>query len=281
MMKNIFRLILTSVLISLSCSARAEIISTHDISNIKREIVKLSPGDMVLWDVKDVIFNSEDQVMTAMHKSYFKEKFKEIEKTLGKEKAAHLKSIVLDSYQPVLVDKEVPRIIEQAQKNKIIVLALTSGKTSAYETIDNRADKRIDTLQSFGIDFSKSIKLPDMDLGKSGNDQQDAENGNSVFQNGVIFASRIEKGDILGRFLKFSGLMPKKIIFIDNQLKNINFVGDKCAELGIEYVGIFFTKISKKPYQHLDRRIAEKKFEILLEKSVWISDNDAKALLEK
>lgn len=280
-MKNIFRLVLTIMLTGISFSVQAEVISTHDVAQIKREIAKLSPGDMVLWDVKDVIFNAEDQVMTAMHKSYFKEKFKEIEKTLGKEKADHLKSIVLDSYQPVLVDKEIPGIIAHAQRVKIIVLALTSGKTSGYETIDNRADKRVDTLKSFDIDFSKSINLPNIDLGTSGNDKQDVENGNSVFQDGVIFASRIEKGDILGRFLNVSGLKPKRIVFIDNQLKNINFVGHKCSELGIEYVGIFFTKISKKPYQHLDHRIAEKKFEILLEKSVWISDNDAKALLLK
>ncbi len=264
-----------------SCSvAQAEIIETNNASDIKKQIEKLSAGDIALFDVKDVIFYSEDQVMSTMHKSVFKDKFKEIKKIKGKEETDRLISIVLDSYKPVLVDEKIPQIIELAQKAGILVFGLTSGKTSKYGIIENRADTRINTLKTFGVDFSKSMDLPYMDLGVGDDIDKTIENGNSMFQDGIIFASRIPKGEILGRFLERAKLHPKKIIFVDNRLKNINLVCTKAQELGIEYVGIYFTKLSRSPYKHLDQNIVDKKFEILLKDGKWINDQEAQNMLK-
>ncbi|NBU53256.1 MAG: hypothetical protein EBS33_02620, partial [Alphaproteobacteria bacterium] len=76
----------------------AEVLEATDIGIIKDEIAKLKSGDMVLLDVKHVIFYSSDQVMLHEHKSFFKQKFAQIEANLGKEEATRLKSIVLSSY---------------------------------------------------------------------------------------------------------------------------------------------------------------------------------------
>jgi hypothetical protein len=276
-MKKTFLFLL---ILTISFVAKAEIISTHDAGVIKSKAEDLKPGDMLLFDVKDIIFYAEDQVMSLMHKPYFKEKFVEIEAKLGKAEANRLKSIVLDSYKPMLVDIEIPKIIKNAQRQGILAFGLTSGKTSEYGVIASRTDKRVETLKAFGIDFSKSLDLESINLHDE-NDREIEERGRSMFQEGVIFAARLPKGDILGRFLKESKLTPGKIIFVDNQIKNLHSVGEKCQELDIEYVGILFTKLLGKTYTHLDEEIADKKFEILLEKEEWISDEEAKRLLGK
>ena len=264
----------------LSTNVNAEIIEVQDAKMIGTKISELKKGDMVLFDVRDVLFRSTDQVLTHEHKSVFKQKFVEIEEKLGKDEAIRLRSIVLTSYKPVLVDNEMPKIIREAQKSGIIAFGLTSGKTNEYGIIKNRADLRIKMLKDFGIDFSKSMDLPYISLGDAA-DENSFENGNSIFKDGVIFASRLPKGEILGRFLKETKLKPSKIIFVDNQLKNINLVAEKCNDLGIEYVGIYFTKSSKKPHTYLDQNIVDKKFDILLNQDKWISDEDAKVLLEQ
>ena len=267
-------------LLFLTTSARAELIETHDANVIKAKIAELKPGDMALFDVKDILFNSSDQVMSSRHKSVYKQKFAEIEDLLGKEEAIRLKSIVLSSYKPMLVDSAIPKIISEAQKTGILAFGLTSGKTSEYGVIKNRADLRIKTLKDFGIDFSKSMDLDPIDLGDH-EEVDAAENGHSIFKEGVIFASRIQKGEVLGRFLAATKLAPKKIVFVDNQLKNINFVGEKCHELGIEYLGIYFTKSAKKPITHLDKDVVDKKFEVLIKESKWLSDEEALSLVKK
>ena len=191
-----------------------------------------------------------------------------------------LKSIVLNSYRPVVVDYEIPEIINQAQKKGIIVFALTSGYASDYGTIKNRADLRIKLIKDVDIDFSKSKSIEPIDLS---NNKLSVDDNDSkpLFQDGVIFASKISKGEILGRFLKAAKLKPKKIVFIDNQLRNVILVEAKCKELGIEYVGIHFTKLYKKSYEQLDKKLAEKKFEILLSEDKWISDDEASLMIEK
>ena len=58
-------------------------------------------------------------------------------------------------------------------------------------------------------------------------------------------------------------------------------VEEKCKELGIEYIGINFTKLYKKSYEQLDKKLAEKKFEVLLSEDKWISDDEARLMIKK
>lgn len=261
--------------------AKAAVLEATDIGVIKEEIAKLKSGDMVLLDVKHVIFYSSDQVMFYEHKPFFKQKFAQIEANLGKEEATRLKSIVLSSYKPMIVDHEIAEIINKAQKSGIIVFALTSGNTSNYGIISNRADLRIKTIKDIGIDFSKSMNLPYIDLSDGMSLSTKDDSSNPIFQDGVIFAAKRPKGEILGKFLKFSKLNPEKIIFVDNQLKNVLSVERKCQELDIDYTGIHFTKLHNKPHIPLNKKIAEKKFEILLAENRWIDDNEASLMVKK
>ena len=261
-MKNIylFKIILISSILMVHFQTRAEILATRDVSVIKDKIAQLKTGDMVLFDVKGVIFYSGDQVMFHEHKkSLFNQKFAQIEKNLGKEEAIRLKSIILNSYEPAIVDHEISEIIKKAQKSGVVAFALTSGNTGNYGIIKNRADLRVRIIKDIGIDFSKSMDLPYIDLGDDSKFSTENYQGNPpLFQEGIIFCSKKPKGEILSRFLKVTKLKPPKIIFIDNQLRNVISVEKKCQELGIEYVGIYFTKIYKESYEQLDKKLLRK-----------------------
>ena len=279
-MNNIKNIVIFIVLM-VSFQVRAEILETQDASVIRDKIAELKIGDMALFDVKHVLFHSMDQVMSHEHKSFVKEKFIQIEQDLGKEEAMRLGSIVLNSYRPVVVDHEIPDIINQAQQKGIIIFALTSGYASDYGIIENRADLRIKSIKDMGIDFSKSKSLPSIDLSKGNKLSEGDNDSNPLFQEGVIFASKIPKGEILGRFLKATKLKPKKIVFVDNQIRNVMLVEEKCKELGIEYIGVHFTKLYKKAYDDLETEVAEKKFEVLLSEDKWISDDEARLIIKK
>ena len=58
-------------------------------------------------------------------------------------------------------------------------------------------------------------------------------------------------------------------------------VEEKCKELGIEYIGVHFTKLYKKAYDDLETEVAEKKFEVLLSEDKWISDDEARLMIKK
>ena len=183
----------------------------------------------------------------------------------------------------MIVDQEISKVVSNAQKAGIIVFALTSGNTSSYGIIPNRADLRVKTIKNIRIDFSKSTELDYIDLSEERELMGKKDRNKPIFQDGVIFAAKKPKGKVLSKFLKLSKLKPRKIIFVDNQLKNVLSVEAHCKELGIDYTGIYFTKIYNKPPHPLDKKIAEKKRPILLSTGLaTISDIDlAISILEQ
>ena len=70
-------------------------------------------------------------------KSFFKQKFAQIEANLGKEEATRLKSIVLSSYKPIIVDHEIAELINKAQKSGIIVLDYEKNEVYAGRLKDS------------------------------------------------------------------------------------------------------------------------------------------------
>ena len=104
----------------------------------------------------------------------------------------------------MIVDHEIAELINKAQKSGIIVFALTSGNTSNYGIIPNRADLRIKTIKDIGIDFSKSAELDYIDLSEEVELPRKKNSSHPIFQDGVIFAAKRPKGEILGKFLSLS-----------------------------------------------------------------------------
>lgn len=257
--------------------SKAEIIETSDSDVIYREALKLTKDDIVIFDIKGVLFTSKDQILTHQFKPKFNEFLQQIKLEKGEEEAKRLEAIVLQNYEVVLIDENIPQIIKAIQNKDIKVIALTGGYSGSLSFIKNIENLRIKTLKEFNIDFSSSFPITEMKFDLIVNDFTKPV---PLYKNGVIFTSKYPKAYVLENFLQQLNFNPKKIIFIDNDIEHIEDVRKYAAKAGIDYIGVHYTKANEQQdEQMLDMSLAMKKFEILVAKNLWISDEVAKCMI--
>ncbi len=255
-------------------TTHAKIIDIEYISNASSELLLLDQNDLITIDVRNVIFSAKDVILTKHYKKEFKLILSDLEKKLGDVEADRLHSIILNSYEPKIVDSNMSELIKKAQEKQIKVIAVTSGKIGKFGVIKSREDLRIETLKDLGFDFSSSFDnncVIDNKLNIAP----------IMFKNGVLFTSNALKGDCLGKFLNHIKFKPKKLIHIDNSMKMLVSMEKYCNENGIEFLGIHFTKIFLEKPGYLDQKFVDKQFEILQNDSKWISDSVAKCMIEQ
>ena len=271
-----FKRLLIATIIALNMSAIsafAKIIETSDASVISKEIMQLGEDDLVTFDVKGVIFTPSDQILSPSYVKRFKEALFKIESEYGKEEAQRLQTIVLLNHKPILVDEAIPSIIREAQNKKIKIVALTSGRTGILDGVITKEDLRLQTLKALGIDFSSSFK------GKMLHLDADRLHG-ALFKDGVIFAARHSKGEVLEIFLNKVHFKPKKLLHVDNNLEKLKLLEIFCKKAGIDFLGIKYTKVYTTALLELNEEIANKKLEVLKTHNIWISDEIASCMLK-
>ena len=270
-----FKKLLFITLIIFSKMSNAQIIELKNAKDILPYIQDLGPEDLVSFDVKNVLFAPADLIYNPVYRVEIKKYWQDLEQELGKDEADCLNSIMLLSYKSVLVDDDMPNIIKLMQSKKAKVIALTSGHTGKFFNIENLEMLRVKRLKELGINFSDSFP----DFTKIEFLDQDGK-VKFVFSEGVLFATRTPKGEVIKIFLEKTGFHPRKIIHIDNAMEKLLSVEKFCATHNIEFLGIYFTHI----YQNvppLDKAISDKKFELLKSEKIWISDKEAAKLIRQ
>jgi len=273
MLKYFINSFVSSMLLFQTNYAFAKIMETSDVYLIREEMLKFTPDDLITFDVKGVIYTPEDHILSPKHVPKFKQKLREIADERGHDEAHRLESIVLSSYEPVLVDVALPGIITEAKNNGIKIIALTSGKTGAVGGLKSRENLRLKRLKKLGVDFSSSFAQSEILLDAS--PYNGVELPPSIYKNGVIFASRRPKGHIIEIFLQKVDFQPKKIMHIDNRLNKILQVESFCKKHNIEFLGIHFTKIYVDADREFNEKVAERKIQILKSEEKWVSDKTA------
>lgn len=116
------------------------------------------------------------------------------------------------------VEATTPMLIDRLQRRGITVFALTARPTAWSEGT-------IRQVQSLGVDFR--ITSPAL---------ENAIPGAGTSQNGVIFLAKgANKGEALLAFLKHT---PKKILFIDDKLSNVQSVETALNKTQIEHLTV-------------------------------------------
>jgi len=117
-----------------------------------------------------------------------------------------------------------PAFIQKLQKRNIPTIALTNRSIP----IINRTIKR---LKKIGIDFSKnSLYHSDMNLELT---------HAAKYSHGIIFTGSNDKGKMLFLFFKKIGYTPpKKIIFINDRMKNVKSVEKATEEHNRKFIGL-------------------------------------------
>lgn len=222
-----------------------EIIESNDI----RDLLKYAdPDTLFVFDLNDVLMEAS-QSLGSDHWADFEVKKQMKEKNLSKEE-------VLESFVPVwhkilLVSNAKPvepttvGTIRRLQKANIKLLGLTSRYIEmAYPTHSK--------LCSIGIDFTKTPVYP--------LDKEIPGGYAAKYIDGIIFVGlKNDKGLTLMRFLDLIQYLPKKIVFIDDKLKNVQSVEKAVTARGIPFIGL--------RYGYLDAQ--EKQFNSAIANIQW------------
>jgi hypothetical protein len=245
----------------------AEIIQTNDTKVIEKILASIDTDTLVIFDVDEVLLQYFD------HKNRVREKIKKISCSQQDEADLYW-SIISRDQKVTLVDEKFPALIQNLQSRGIRVCALTQCNTGAFGVIKSMATWRIQALLEKGIDFKKSWPSIEDRVNFGGYER-------ARFQEGVIFASDYQKGEILKAFLNQINIHPKRIVFIDDNLENLQSVENCAKEKNIKFVGFEYNVVKNRPIQPLNEEREKLKFDVLKKEKKWISDSEADAQLHK
>ncbi len=161
-----------------------------------------------------------------------------------------------------LIEGELVPLIRRLQERGIKIMGLT------HRPVETAAST-LDQLFSVGIDFEKSAPYPDqIDLPFV---------PKARYLEGVIFSTYYNnKGTVLQEFLAYTGLLPTKIVVVDDRSDKLEDVVLTLSNLGLYVVGLHYLYPEQKPYpwdpatSTIQRRL----------QGSFLNDREAAALLE-
>lgn len=281
MVRNIFKLIMVCLLfIITACSEESRILSTNDSSFIEKELKKADDETLVIFDVNDVLLESEELLFKEQNSDLLTALLKEILINMSHEEERALYSIVVQG-PVVYVDKNFVRIIRNLQSKNVKVIALTNGLVGSYGYVKSMEGLLIQQLHNLNYHFENSwpnLKNAQICIDKS-------KDRKILFADGVVFINKLiskaTKGESLLAFLKYSGFCPKKIVFIDDKLKNLKSVSNVLKKEGIEFIGFEYTRAKiRKDLPIIKEQHAKLQLSILKEKHKLLSDDEISKILQ-
>ena len=278
MIKNLIKSIILMAF-SAMYTVSANIVETNSLVPFEDAAESADKDTIVIFDVQEVLMVAKDQILTPLYKSDFRTIKDRIIATYSLHDQERLFSIILRNYETENVDPTLIKTLEDLKLKGVKALALTSGYTGKYGVIESRENLRLERLKKIGINFKDSFLNvePIIFLHLKGADPKYLP----MFKDGVLFACRLSKGEVLKAFLQKVNYKPKKIIFVDNQLKNIEDVEAYCADEAIEFTGFHYNFVRSKGKTELDKNLVDYQFKTLEERGIWLSDGEARSQLVK
>lgn len=225
----------------------------------------------------------KDQILQTQHRKCLEKLNQKLEQSVGKEKADLFYSIIFMQHDNGPVDIKMKDIISDLQSQGIKVLALTNCFTGRCGNIESMEDWRYNELKKHGYHFELSWQelKPKIFTGLEKIGKGLSANSRSMpgFKSGIVFTSFVSKGQVLKAFLQYAGIVPKKIIFVDDKRKQLESVEEIAKSHDITFIGIEYTAASDIASSNLNEKRADLQYEILEKEKKWISDYEADALL--
>lgn len=255
--------ILFVYLLYVPCLFQAEVIETSNIADILSEI---DSHTIVFFDIDDTLINTKMILGNTPWWYYFEH---HVSNAPIKEK--HLPEIyttiqkILQHVPMELIEPHTSQMIKNLQQNGILAFALTArAKSDNY--MDQADYVAYQHLGSVDIDFTRTIL-------QIGVDPHTAQ----FFSYGIIFTGYQKKGPFLKSFLENLDLHPHKIVFVDDNKKQMESVESVVKSMGIPFKGFRYNKLDKF-HEKFDPLIANIQLEALLTCDLLLSDEAAKKI---
>lgn len=249
-----------------TAQAFSEINEIYSITALNGIFKKISVDTLVIFDVDHVLIMPTDSYTRNRH-PYRKILWDNIVSKNSEKKIIKLQSIVTKKAKWCLVEPKIIDILSILKNNSIPTIALTAHGTGKFGIIKKLEDLRITTLQNLGINFINLSPFTDVILLESLKNKH----GIPMLKNGIIFTTEIDKALVLERILNNKNYLPKKIIFIDDQLSNIETIAKLCVKLGVQFSGFHYLAVAKREQLSINQEKEQLRFSILEREGRWLS----------
>jgi len=256
------------------------IIKIDSFSQVAHELQNADKNTLVVFDVDDTLIVPESKILwpkvQEANKEWVDQWFEECAKnTPPPELEKYYGAIQMLKEKPVLIEPEIVEIIRNLQERGIKVIALTAIDTGKRSIIPSMAAWRFKTLQTVGIDFSKTnvsnMVFNELPLGMDGNPL--------VLHNGILFSSVVPKGVVLGAFLDRMKWKPERVIFFDDSIKHIKSVAQEMDKRSISFYGYEYLG-SQYLAGELDKEAIALQRSHLIKHEEWLTEDEARAMLK-
>lgn len=255
-----FRKLFFSASIFFVSLLQADIIEIQHIDDIRPYVIE---NALCLFDIDDTLIDNPFSLGSPPWRSWVKSKLSSYNSNFVLYDALTLYIAQHAPYKTV--EPTTAPLIADLQDRGHTALAFTArGRTQWYTTDIDGVDRFTHAqLNHVGIDFKKTALPPEL---------QNLEP--TYFDNGIIFAQHIKKGDLLTHLFKDLKYCPSLIIFIDDKLDQVQSVEAAVKQSGIPYIGFWYRR-SEMDRKNFNAMTANIQMESLLFNDEIISDEKA------
>lgn len=265
---QIFRTFILILVLSVGGIAQGKILTITKLSEMWPEITVSDTNTLILFDAEDVLMAPLPEY--NMEHAYRKKLISNYKEHLSEKKIDDMLSVILEKRKIQFVDPDTAEIFVYLKTHQIPATVLTKGRTKNYGVIPNMTDFRIKEIQTLGLNFhelspfKEDMILPDMIT-----DGAEKEVKTPLVKSGIIFSSRLNKASVLEVVLKKYNFYPKKIIFVDDKMKNIKPMEQLAKKLKIEFIGYEFTGSQNLPVAPINESEEDLCFIKLQNNGIW------------
>lgn len=157
------------------------------------------------------------------------------------------------------------------------VLACTAIPARGDHAISYYPELRFKKLKKVDIDFTNS-NIPDTDL-NSLEDSDGEYTYHPVLYKGILCTGKLSKGVVIGELFDALSWRPKRVIFFDDVLKNVEDVRKEMNNRDIEFIGYHYSG-AENLVAEFDKELVEFQMQYLIEHEEWINESEAKEKID-
>jgi FMN phosphatase YigB (HAD superfamily) len=150
----------------------------------------------------------------------------------------------------VPVEPDTVSIINQLHDHGVTVIGLTARSLGIHQ-------RTVEQLKALGIHFSNTTPHQFY--------MKDCDGQPGLFCDGIIFSGHCDKGELLNEWLTTIGYHPKKVIFVDDKMKNIHSVERALHQRNYPFIGIRYGYTDER-VKSLDLDTMESEFQEFMQK---------------
>lgn len=254
-----------------SCKHYQNIHTVINFDLLEKEMPHLDKNTLVVFDIDETLITRKDRLLrTPLVTTKYA-------KMIPKDKFFPAFSRAFKEGKFELTNKKLPELIERIKNTSAKVIALTNVTSGSLGIIESYPDFRVQECAQFGFDFSNSFpKIKTLEIPTP---QQTLNGKFPFFKNGIICTNGISKEIVLLAFLKKIKWKPKRVIFVDDLKEYVERIADVMKKENIDFLGLHYTK-HENHRKDVNEKVSDIQFKYLMEKDIWLSDEQAMQLLE-